>query len=172
MARPKRNRRVTVIPNFKGFSPVGSTNSEHVVVLSLEEYESIRLSDFELFHQNQAAKYMSVSRPTFSRIYESARRKVAEAFVTGASIVFEGGKFYFDSHWFFCEDCGVWFNSLEKDSSKISCALCNSRKVQQFSDVEFETEEVSLSCPKCKRSAYLSSKIEKITCPDCKIELL
>jgi len=171
MVRPKRNRRIYVSPDFKGFAPIGTSNEASIVVMNFEEYEAIRLSDFELLHQKDAAERMAVSRPTFSRIYESARRKVAQAFVTGATIVFEGGKIYFDSNWFFCEDCAVWFNSHEQDSGKITCGLCNSSKVQRFSEIEFESDSWSLSCPKCKRSAYLKTHNQKITCPDCRVEL-
>ena len=81
------------------------------MVMNYEEYEAIRLSDFEFFGQVESAKAMGVSRPTFARIYESARRKVAEAFVQGRSIVFEGGKVYFDSEWYSCNKCGCWRES-------------------------------------------------------------
>ena len=171
MVRPKRNRRIYVSPDFKGFSPIGAINKSPVIIMNFDEYEAIRLADYELLHQKDAALRMSISRPTFSRIYESARRKVAQAFVTGASIVFEGGKIYFDSNWFLCEDCNVWFNSHKHDISKIHCALCKSKKILRFSDIEFESDASYLSCPKCKRTACLKEKKRKIACPDCKIEL-
>ena len=82
MSRPKRIRRMNNPPHFKGFRPIGMTE-DHPVVINYEEYEAIRLSDFELFGQVEAAQAMGVSRPTFARIYESARRKVAKAFVQG-----------------------------------------------------------------------------------------
>ena len=68
-------------PHFKGFIPIGLTEENHPVVINFEEYEAIRLSDFELNGQVEASKIMGISRPTYTRIYESARRKVAEAFI-------------------------------------------------------------------------------------------
>src|SRR4030066_100628 len=97
MPRPKRIRKMTNPPHFKGFRPIGLPEENSPVVLNYEEYEAIRLSDFELYGQVEAAQKMDISRPTFARIYESARRKVAQAFVLGKTIVFEGGKVYFDS---------------------------------------------------------------------------
>jgi hypothetical protein len=75
---------------------------------------------------------MEVSRPTFTRIYESARRKVAQAFVQGRPIVFEGGKVYFDSEWYACNTCGCWFNHPAKDTKVASCALCGSTAIEQY----------------------------------------
>jgi predicted DNA-binding protein (UPF0251 family) len=121
-------------PHFRGFKPIGLTEENPPVVMNYEEYEAIRLSDFELLGQVESAEKMGVSRPTFARIYESARRKVAQAFVQGKSIVFEGGKVYFDSEWYSCNDCGCWFNQLEKEQEVTLCALCGSSKVEQYKE--------------------------------------
>ena len=48
------------------------------VLLTLDEYEAIRLADLEGLYQEQAATRMNVSRQTFGRIVEAARRKVAD----------------------------------------------------------------------------------------------
>jgi len=120
-------------PHFKGFKPMGLPD-EHPVIINYEEYEAIRLSDFELHGQVESAKIMEVSRPTFARIYESARRKVAQAFVQGAPIVFEGGKVYFDSEWYYCKDCECTFNHPSREESVRYCALCRSMNIEQFQD--------------------------------------
>lgn len=133
MSRPKRIRRMNNPPHFRGFRPIGMTE-DHPVVINYDEYEAIRLSDFELFGQVEAAQAMGVSRPTFARIYESARRKVAKAFVHGQSIVFEGGKVYFDSEWYSCNLCGCWFNHPAKDSKVSECPLCGSSEIEQFTE--------------------------------------
>ena len=65
-------------PHFKGFRPIGLPEENHPVVLNYDEYEAIRLSDFELYGQVEAAQVMGISRPTYARIYESARRKFTE----------------------------------------------------------------------------------------------
>jgi predicted DNA-binding protein (UPF0251 family) len=60
-------------------------------VLTIDELEAIRLADLEGLAHEAAARRMNVSRPTFGRIVEGARRKVAEALVHGRGIGFEGG---------------------------------------------------------------------------------
>ena len=73
MPRPKPIRRVINPPHFKGFRPMGPAVNCAPVILNYEEYEAIRLNDFELLGQVEAAGIMGVSRPTYTRIYESAR---------------------------------------------------------------------------------------------------
>lgn len=119
-------------PHFRGFKPIGVSGKNHPVVMNYEEYEAIRLSDFELLGQVESAEKMGVARPTFARIYESARRKVAQAFVQGKSIVFEGGKVYFDSEWYSCNNCGCWFNHPEKEEEVTACALCGSADAEMY----------------------------------------
>lgn len=61
------------------------------VVITLDELESVRLADFEGLYQERAAELMGVSRPTFGRIVESARRKIADALVHGKVLRIAGG---------------------------------------------------------------------------------
>ena len=95
MPRPKRRRMIVNPPAMEGFKPFGipMTDLEPVILL-YEEYESIRLSDYEGLTQEQSAKKMNVSRPTFTRIYEKARRTIAQAFVEGKAIFIEGGSYH------------------------------------------------------------------------------
>jgi predicted DNA-binding protein (UPF0251 family) len=134
MARPKRIRKMTNPPHFKGFRLIGLPEENNPVVMNYEEYEAIRLSDFKLYGQVKAAEIMEVSRPTYARIYESARRKVAQAFVLGKSIVFEGGKVYFDSEWYSCNACGCYFNHPAKELEVKNCALCGSSDIEQYKE--------------------------------------
>ena len=136
MARPKRIRKVTNPPHFKGFMPIGLPQKNNVVVLNLEEYEAIRLSDFELLGHLEASRLMEISRPTYTRIYESARRKVAQAFVLGKPIVFEGGKVFFDSEWYACNTCGCYFNHPAKEREVTNCSLCGSTDIEQYKEQE------------------------------------
>jgi uncharacterized protein len=62
-----------------------------VVVMTLDEFEALRQADLVGLYQEQAAEQMGVSRPTFSRIVESAHRKVADALVHGKALRMEGG---------------------------------------------------------------------------------
>ena len=84
MPRPKCCRRIAGLPACKMFKPMGTpAASVDEVVLALDEYEAIRLADFEGLYQEKAAGRMGVSRQTFGRTIEAARRKVARALVQG-----------------------------------------------------------------------------------------
>ncbi|PKN08424.1 MAG: hypothetical protein CVU73_08250 [Deltaproteobacteria bacterium HGW-Deltaproteobacteria-8] len=84
MPRPKCCRKVSGAPACKLFKPMGvPASSLEATVLSLDEYEAIRLADFEGLYQEEAAGRMGVSRQTFGRTIGAARRKVARALVLG-----------------------------------------------------------------------------------------
>ena len=134
MPRPKRLRRMNNPPHFKGFRPIGPHSENNPIIINFDEYESIRLSDFELHGQVEAAIIMGISRPTYTRVYESARRKIAQAFVLGKAIVFEGGKVYFDSEWYTCKSCGCTFNHPAKEQEIRNCTLCGSLHIAQYKD--------------------------------------
>ncbi|HBG54400.1 MAG TPA: hypothetical protein DDW70_09370, partial [Rikenellaceae bacterium] len=72
MARPKKLRKITNPPKIKGFSPIRpfQGNGSSPVLLDYDEFEALRLSDYELKSQSEAAVEMGISRPTFARIYE------------------------------------------------------------------------------------------------------
>ena len=92
MPRPFCCRRIAGRPPSSVFKPVGVPMVElEEVVMSLDEFEAMRLADLEALYQEQAAEQMSVSRTTFSRIIESAHRKVADAIVHGKALRIEGG---------------------------------------------------------------------------------
>lgn len=134
MARPKKLRRINDLPKIKGFRPINPAGKRESapILLDYDEYEALRLCDYLLNNQTDAAREMGVSRPTFSRIYESARRKVARAFVEGFPLLFQGGPIYFTSEWFSCKHCGCYFNKPDKDSPSLICPLCHSLNVQQY----------------------------------------
>lgn len=93
MPRPKCCRHVGVMPYKTRFRPEGGTSSSCLeeVLLSLDEYESLRLADLEGLYQKEAASRMTISRQTFGRIVEVARRKVADVLVNGKILRIEGG---------------------------------------------------------------------------------
>lgn len=128
-------RKVVDLPVIKGFKPygpeVGIQHSEPVNLL-YEEYEAIRLSDYDHLNHLQSSEIMGVSRPTFTRIYASALQKIAQAFVEGRPIAIEGGKVYFDSDWFECEKCQSNFNNPEKEKEMNACPLCGSQQIKRY----------------------------------------
>ncbi|MEI6633716.1 MAG: DUF134 domain-containing protein [Chlamydiota bacterium] len=92
MPRPRCLRRVCCIPGVTYFKPAGiPLRILEEVVVTLDEVEALRLADLDGLYQEDAAKRMQISRPTFSRLIESAHRKVAEALVKGKALRMEGG---------------------------------------------------------------------------------
>ena len=119
MARPHRNCMVQVPPRVKGFNPIGYYSDQlEPVLLNIEEYESIRLLDYESLSQGEAATIMEISRPTLTRIYLRARKKIAIALTEARQIKIEGGSGIFSSSWFECLNCECSFNKLNNLSLK------------------------------------------------------
>lgn len=143
MPRPKKIRKIINPPKVKGFRPIGISSRKNPVVINFEEYEAIRLCDYELMDQLKASEIMGISRPTFTRIYESARRKVAKAFYEAKSIVFEGGKVTYDTNWMACNACGCKFNKINTNSGITLCPLCGSDKITTATLTNEETNTFS-----------------------------
>ena len=122
MSRPKQFRKIVSPPLMTGFKPFGIPRAQlEEVVLHYDEYEAVRLLDYEGLMQEQAAERMNVSRPTLTRIYESARKTIAKAFVEGKMIVIEGGNVDFGRQWFRCRKCHKLVDGVE---NHIPCKNC------------------------------------------------
>jgi hypothetical protein len=105
---------------------------EHVD-LHYEEYEAIKLADYDLMNQLEASKLMGVSRATFARVYESARRKIARALVETREIRSVFGHASLDHSWFICKDCHARFN-VPKNQEGRFCPLCKTENIQPIID--------------------------------------
>lgn len=92
MPRPKKPRFVSRYPSIAAFVPQGMPITGEVM-LSVEELEAIRLSDFERLDQESAANLMQVSRQTYGRILSAARHTVGEALITGKALRISGGDY-------------------------------------------------------------------------------
>lgn len=92
MPRPRKCRRVCSLPTCCEFVTVGEEKNESVV-LSVDEYESIRLIDMHGFSQTECAEFMRVSRATVQSIYNTARQKLASFLIDGRRLLIEGGDF-------------------------------------------------------------------------------
>ena len=95
--RPIKYRIVKQDPRISQFSPRGKAGRPDEVVLSMDEYETIRLADFLGMSQKEAAGSMRISQQTFSRILDKARKAVAEAIVGGKTIKIQGGYYVISS---------------------------------------------------------------------------
>ena len=63
------------------------------IVLTVDEYETIRLLDKKGYSQEQCAESMQIARTTVQRIYEIARKKIADALIDGHPLKIDGGDF-------------------------------------------------------------------------------
>lgn len=87
MVRPCIRRRIRGRPNNSYFKPTGTRLIElEEVVLTLPEFEAIRLVDLEETSQEEAGKQMHISQSTLSRILKTARKKISDAIVNGKAI--------------------------------------------------------------------------------------
>jgi uncharacterized protein len=122
MARPHKSRKVSNPPKMKGFRPYGIPMCKiEPVILKFEEYESIRLANYDRLPQEQAAMLMNISRPTFTRIYNNALEQLAKAFVEGKAIEIEGGNYELEKEWYRCKKC---FKLIEGLEYHIKCKNC------------------------------------------------
>ena len=92
MPRPPRCRRICGAPQVDTFCPNGCKATEPIL-LTLDEYEVIRLVDLEQQTHERCAAQMDISRSTVQEIYESARRKIAACLVHGKSLYITGGNY-------------------------------------------------------------------------------
>ena len=136
MARPRNCRRVGSMPGSNYFKPRGiPLTSLEEVVLSVDEFEAIRLADLEGLYQEQAAERMKVSRQTFGRIVEAARRKVAEALVEGKALKIEGGEVEMASmRRFRCGGCKHSWEIPYGTGKPGNCPACESGNVHRAQD--------------------------------------
>ena len=108
MGRPHKKRNVAHNPGVSYFKPRGIPMFElSEIRLSLDECEALRLADFEGLSHEEAGELMGVSRATFGRIIERARKAVADALINGKAIRIEGGCYQFvePERRFSCRKC-------------------------------------------------------------------
>ena len=90
MPRPVRCRRIEQMPVFRSFSPDDITAAESVR-MTVDEFETLRLLDDEGLTQEACAARMNIARTTVTAIYDSARKKIADALVHGKQLLITGG---------------------------------------------------------------------------------
>jgi predicted DNA-binding protein (UPF0251 family) len=123
LARPQKIRKISDPPKMKGFKPYGMPLCKiEVVSLKFEEYESIRLINYENLAQDLAAEQMNVSRPTFTRIYNRALKLIAKSFVEGKAIEIEGGNYKLEKEWYRCTKCYKLIDGLDNHSRCHDCS--------------------------------------------------
>ena len=127
MARPQKNRFVTCDPTVSYFKPRGIPLREiEEVRLTIDQMEALRLSDLEGLSQEEAGRRMGVSRATFGRIIQRARKVVAEALIQGKAILLEGGTYQVRSseRQFACNDCKYQWAAGCGSGRPTQCPAC------------------------------------------------
>lgn len=115
---------------MEGYKPFGipMRNLESEVLL-FEEFEAIRLADYENLTQEEAAKKMEISRPTFTRLYDKARKTIARAFIEGKAIIIQGGHFVTENYWYKCQEC---LETMITQKPAHQCRNCDSENITQI----------------------------------------
>jgi predicted DNA-binding protein (UPF0251 family) len=132
MTRPKKERIVKIPPLFSLFKPAGVRQKDlKFTELSLDEYEAIRLTDYLGLDHLEAAEEMEISRSTFSRLIEKARRKMAAFLIDGTALNIQGGNIHFRKNLIQCLDCGFVFN-MDFSQKIESCPNCNSANLKDL----------------------------------------
>ena len=93
MPRPHKMRYICEMPQNTDFGPINQNQKFDRVIIAIDEFETIRLMDFEGLTQEECAVQMNVARTTVQRIYADARKKIADALVNNKNIKIQGGNF-------------------------------------------------------------------------------
>ena len=126
MPRPQKDRIVHRPPLFAEFKPIGTGRGFlEQITMTLDEYEALRLADYEALSQEEAADDMGVSRPTFTRLIEKARFKMADFLINGKVLAIEGGNVHFRNNIIHCQNCGHKFN-INISTEINTCPQCGS----------------------------------------------
>jgi predicted DNA-binding protein (UPF0251 family) len=129
MGRPPKNRFVEFQPNVSYFKPRGIPLFDlEEVQLTVDELEAFRLADLLGMSHEDAGLQMGVSRATFGRIIENARKVVADALVNGKSIRVEGGNYKMLERGlkreFTCRDCNDTWEEVWGTGRPEKCPSC------------------------------------------------
>jgi uncharacterized protein len=125
MARPIKIRKLITPHKEIIFRPIGNMNSgKEIVTLLSEEYEVLKLIDYEGMHQQQASRIMGISRPTITRIYEKARKKLSECLIELKELRVEGGNSIPGDIWYKCKNCESMFNIPPDTQFEKNCPVC------------------------------------------------
>ena len=132
-----RKRRIHMPPRFGHFKPAGVPRRLlKKIELTLDEYEAIRLADYNGLEHLEAAGKMNISRSTFTRLIERARHKVAEVVVDGREMFIAGGNVDLVNTLLRCVDCGeLTPGPVESEARK--CRDCGSEKIEDLATRSF-----------------------------------
>lgn len=93
MSRPRKWKRVYFVPRNHVFGNINDFSNQETIIMLVEEFEAIRLIDWEGLNQEECAKEMNVARTTVQKLYQDARVKIANCLVNGHRLKIEGGSY-------------------------------------------------------------------------------
>ncbi len=144
MSRIKKNRIIRGVPIAQSYKPVGiPTADNQKVELGADEFESFRLVDYEHLSHEQASVQMGVSRPTFTRMYNAARKKIALALVEGKALVF--------------------LSDVSIEQRQQRCGRCHG--------IYISNNDNDKNCPDCSEEDEMNEMIRKCECIKCDYEM-
>ena len=136
MGRPHKKRFVAYNPGVCYFKPRGIPMLDlEEIRLTIDEREALRLADLEGLSHEEAGQMMGVSRATFGRIIEQARKVVADALINGKAIHIEGGNYEISDteRLFKCEKCEYqWYEDCGTGRPR-ACPSCRHTGIHRVS---------------------------------------
>lgn len=128
MSRPRKCRWVEREPGVTYFKPQGvPLKNLDQVIITVDELEALRLSDFLDQSHETAAHQMKVSRPTVTRMLAKAHRAIADALVNGKAIRIEGGDYILENCHTCCPSCGEPLGKNSQVPQEESCRKCEAK---------------------------------------------
>ncbi len=132
MRRSRKCRMIELPPVQRSFKPIGvpARNLEEIN-LTIDEFEAIRLADYEELEHAEAAVKMDISRPTFTRVIQKAHKKVSSFLLEKKKLHIDGGLVHFKEDLLICKECGLKFiESFENDADE--CPKCGSDNLESI----------------------------------------
>jgi len=145
MPRPHKCRKISHNPDVLYFKPKGiEIGKLEEVILTLDEYEAIRLADLIGDYHEQAALKMDVSRQTFGNILNSAHKKIADFLINVKALKIEGGNIEYvidDDYKFECIKCKKYFSIHHTNEKPDKCPKCEGKRFIKLSDTDKITDK-------------------------------
>ena len=176
MPRPKLERNILKKPQHQQ-----NNNKLQPIELKIDEYEAIRLKDYHNIQQKKAAQLMHISQPTFHRILQSARKKIATAIIEGKKIKITGDEQMKETITYKCTDCQFqWSKQNEKYTTCPNCNSTNIKTLEKDTNPlnqrksyggpgRGKTPPKSCKCPNCGHESPKTRGIpcKNTLCPEC-----